>query len=88
LTARLRPTSGGLRLVDRTLKAAAYARHGVASYWLVDPDAQCPVLTVQELRGGAYVEVARATGDQRLVLTRPFPVTLVPADLVVGLRPD
>lgn len=80
--------SASTRLVDRTLKAAAYARHGVTAYWIVDPNPQRPVVTVHELQGGEYVEVAAAIADDRLAVTAPFPVTFTPAELVAGLRPD
>jgi Uma2 family endonuclease len=73
-------------LYDLNLKRAAYERHGVASYWLVDPDA--PSVTVLELRDGRYAETGTVTGDDVLEVTRPFPVRLVPADLVRGLLPD
>jgi Uma2 family endonuclease len=73
-------------LVDRTLKKAAYARFGVPSYWIVDPDA--PALTVFELRGEEYAEVLTARGDQRVTVGRPFAVELSPAELARGLAPD
>lgn len=74
-------------LVDLNLKRAVYEREGVASYWVVDPDE--PSVTVLELGGdGRYAEVARATGDEALVLERPYPVTIVPAELRRGLDPD
>jgi len=41
----------------------------------VEPDAI-------HVRDGRYVTVGEATGDQRITLTRPFPVTIVPADLI------
>jgi Uma2 family endonuclease len=42
---------------DLVLKRRAYEREGIMSYWLVDP--LTPSLTVLELHGGAYVQVAR-----------------------------
>lgn len=73
-------------LYDLNLKRAAYERHGVASYWLVDPDA--PSVTVLELRDRRYVELGTVIGDGALDVTRPFPVRLVPAELTRGLHPD
>jgi len=78
------PTS---RLRDAHLKNAVYARLGSASFWLVDPARDKPTLTVFELAGGAYREVACVAGDEPWTATRPFPVRVVPADLVRGLRP-
>ena len=65
---------------DAVLKRREYARLGMPSYWMFDVDA--PSLVVLELVDGDYVETARATGDQSLTVTRPFPVTLNPAQLL------
>lgn len=72
--------SRSTRATDLTLKRHVFEQAGVSSYWLLDPDE--PSLTVLELQGGSYVEVARAEGEQPLTVQRPFPVTLVPAALV------
>ena len=73
------PTS---RLRDAHLKKAVYARLGSPSFWLVDPARAKPPLTAFELAGGAYREVACVAGDEAWTATRPFPVRVVPADLV------
>jgi Uma2 family endonuclease len=78
------PTSG---LRDRSLKKAVYERMGVPSYWLIDPDRDRPELTAYELSGGSYVEVAAVRGAVAWDAARPFPVRIVPADLVAGLLP-
>jgi Uma2 family endonuclease len=78
------PTS---RLRDASLKKAVYARLGTPSYWLVDPNRDKPSLTVFELADGDYKETAHVTGGRAWMATRPFPVRVVPADLVRGLRP-
>lgn len=78
------PTS---RLHDASLKKAVYARLGMPSYWLVDPNPGQPSLTVFELAGGDYKQIAHVTGGQAWTATRPFPVQVIPADLVRGLRP-
>jgi hypothetical protein len=41
-----------------------------------------PSLTALELRDGAYVEVARVEGEQAWTAERPYPATVVPADLL------
>ena len=52
-----------------------------ACYWIIDPG-EPPTLTVLELVDGAYVEVARVSGSESWTATRPFPVTVVPDELV------
>lgn len=74
-------------LIDLNLKKAAYARHAVASYWIVDPDPGKPSVTVFELTGAEYTETGQVSGDGELAVERPFPVRLRPSDLLVGLRP-
>jgi Uma2 family endonuclease len=75
-------------LIDLNLKKAAYQRHGVAAYWIVDPDPDKPSVTVFELGADGYVELAQAVGDAELVVDRPFPIRFRPADLIAGLRPS
>jgi hypothetical protein len=54
---------------------------------VVDPET--PSLTAFELDPtGAYRPVGHVTGPDRWQATRPFPVTVVPVDLVAGLHPD
>ena len=65
---------------DRTLKRLVFEQGGIPSYWLVDPLA--PSLTVLELREGSYVEAAVVTGAERHQASLPFPVEVVPADLL------
>ncbi len=80
--------SPSTRLHDRNTKKAAYERMGAASYWLVDPELPGR-LTVFELDvEGCYREVADVVGDEPFTAERPFPVTIVPARLLDGLRPD
>jgi Uma2 family endonuclease len=75
-------------LIDGNLKRATYERFGIPSYWLVDPDSDEPSVTVLELVSGSSVERATVVGKQPFAVERPFPVTIVPADLVRGLHPD
>jgi Uma2 family endonuclease len=77
----------GTGLIDRSLKKVLYARHGVGSYWIVDPEV--PSLTAFELDAtGEYVPVAHVSGPDGWHAERPYPVTVVPVDLVAGLHPD
>lgn len=71
------------RAIDRGLKRQVYARLGIPSYWIVDP--RQPSLLALELdREGHYAEVAHAVGDEPAQLERPFPVVVVPQDLLAG----
>lgn len=72
--------SRSTRATDLTLKRLVLEEGGVASYWLVDPDE--PSLTVLELSDGHYVEVAAGRGTEAVTVARPFPLTVVPADLL------
>ncbi len=74
------------RRIDRLSKLSAYEEAGVASYWLGDPDPETPALHALDLVDGHYVEVGCPLGDRSWQAQRPFPVTVRPADLVVGLR--
>ncbi len=79
--------SASTALNDLNNKKAAYERMGVASYWVLDP--QPPgALTVFELDPqGRYQELARVGGDEKFTAERPFPITIIPARLLDGLRP-
>lgn len=72
--------SPSTRAVDLTLKRHVFEQGGIPSYWLLDPFT--PSLTVLELVDGTYVETASVTGEQAYDAVVPFPVRVVPADLV------
>jgi Uma2 family endonuclease len=74
-------------VIDLNRKKAAYERFGVGSYWVVVPETAEPELIVFELDNGRYQEVAHVRGEERFAAARPFPVEVVPAQLVAGLRP-
>ncbi len=79
--------SASTALNDLNNKRAAYERMGAASYWVVDPD-EPGGLTVFELDAkGRYREVASVCGDEKFTTERPFPITIIPARLLDGLRP-
>jgi Uma2 family endonuclease len=73
-------------LVDLNRKKSAYEKFGVPSYWIINPDIAQPELTVFELRDGHYDMVARTTAP--VTVDRPFRVTIDPAELTRGLRPQ
>ena len=73
--------SPSTRARDLTLKRAAYERGGAGAYWILDPEV--PRLTVLERRpDGRFAEVASVEGAEPFAAARPFPVTVVPADLL------
>ena len=66
---------------DFNNKKAIYERLGVPSYWVIDP--QEPALTVFELdEEGRYQQLAKAAGDEEFDAERPFPVRVVPRELL------
>ena len=65
---------------DETEKRARYESLGVVGYWMVDP--ATPSIVALHLTDGHYVEVEKATGDETFEATTPFPVTIVPAELI------
>jgi Uma2 family endonuclease len=75
--------SPSTRLVDLNLKKARYEAAGVASYWVIDPDV--PRLIAWELSEGEYAEVADVSGQEQWTSERPYPVTVVPAQLVASV---
>jgi Uma2 family endonuclease len=65
--------------VDRSTKRQLYARHGVPSYWIVDPEARA--IEAYVLSAGGYQLAARARGPEAVSLP-PFPdLAFVPASL-------
>ena len=72
--------SPGTRLVDLNLKKDRYERAGIASYWVVDPDALR--LTAHEIVDGRYVVVADVSGAEAWTAAQPFAVTITPGSLL------
>src|ERR1700678_3210870 len=70
------------RLYDRNRKKDIYQGFGIPAYWIVEPDRDRPELTVFELRSGVYEQTAHVVGDDEYRTTVPFPVTIVPSELV------
>ena len=68
------------RATDLTLKRHVFEQAGVPAYWLFDPGV--PALSVLELVDGAYRDVAHVQSAEPYDATAPFPVTIVPSELV------
>lgn len=73
-------------LIDLSLKKDAYARFGVPSYWVVDPDPAGPEFMIFELRDRRYELELKTT--EPFTASKPFPVSIVPASLTSRLRRD
>ncbi|TCO50808.1 Uma2 family endonuclease [Actinocrispum wychmicini] len=68
-------------LIDINTKKAAYQRMGVPSYWIIDPvDARLTVFELDD--AGVYAQVAEVKGEDGVEVERPFPVRVVPAELL------
>ncbi|WP_460393486.1 Uma2 family endonuclease [Actinophytocola sediminis] len=68
-------------LNDLNNKRAAYQRLGVPSYWMLDP--KDPTLVVYELNeNGIYRKTAVVKGANVFEARQPFPVRIVPAELL------
>ncbi|MCM3659493.1 Uma2 family endonuclease [Georgenia satyanarayanai] len=72
--------SPSTRRKDLLLKRSKYEESGVRSYWVLDPAE--PSLLALDLQEGAYVATPHARGAERAALATPFPVDVVPAELV------
>jgi len=62
-------------------KRRVYAEGGAAWYWVVDPAE--PSLTVLRLAGDSYEDQGRVTGPEAYESEEPFPVRVVPAELLL-----
>src|SRR5579875_1723370 len=62
-------------------KRRVYAEGGAAWYWVVDPAE--PSLTVLRLAGDSYEDQGRVTGPVAYESEEPFPVRVVPAELLL-----
>lgn len=72
--------SPSTRRYDLMVKYSRYEEAGTQSYWVIDPNG--PTLTAWELVDGRYVEVASVTGDEAFEAQLPFPVRIVPNELL------
>jgi len=72
--------SPSTRRKDTILKRSKYEDEGIVSYWIVDPKA--PSITALELIDGRYVTIGEAVGAEPLTVEKPFPVTIVSANLI------
>ena len=77
--------SPSTRMIDLNVKRKRFERAGTASFWVVDPIARPDEarLVAWELGpDGQYRQVADVTGEKEFAATLPYPVSVVPAELV------
>ena len=74
--------SPGNAATDRVTKMRVYAEAGIPRYLLVEPKRDGIDLRLFRLSGRHYVEQARATGDEPLLIDEPVKVELIPASLL------
>ena len=72
------------RLYDRNRKKDIYQGFGIPLYWIVELARDRPELTVFELRAGFYEQTAHVVGDEEYRTAVPFPVSIVPSQLVTA----
>jgi hypothetical protein len=81
-------TRGGGRLSQnpalRPEQEDIYEGFGVPAYWIVEPSSDRPELTVFDLRSGTYEQTAHVIGGEGYRAAVPFPVTIVPSQLVTA----
>lgn len=68
------------KMIDLLLKRGVYEQAGVGAYWILDPVQES--LTVLELVDGTFVERDVVIGEKVFEATLPFPVQIVPAELL------
>jgi Uma2 family endonuclease len=77
--------SPSTRLVDLTKKRVRFEAGGIPSYWVVDPiarPAEASLVAWQFGDEGTYRQAARVVGHEAFETDVPFPVRVIPADLV------
>ncbi|MHB8264205.1 MAG: Uma2 family endonuclease [Acidimicrobiales bacterium] len=67
-------------IYDATEKRSRYESLSVPAYWIVDP--ADPSLVALHLIDGRYVEVARVSGAEPYQAEQPYPVSIVPNELI------
>jgi Uma2 family endonuclease len=75
-------------LFDLNTKKAVYERFSIGSYWIVIPDVDQPELIAFELRDDRYEQVVHVSGGKPFRAQKPFPMEIVPSQLVTRLLPE
>lgn len=73
--------SPGSAIIDRVTKPIVYARGGIPSFWRVELGKDGPTISSFRLERSEYVSESTAGPGELLTVSRPFPITLDPADI-------
>ncbi|MGH3615225.1 MAG: hypothetical protein ACRDRK_22045 [Pseudonocardia sp.] len=74
-------------MADRAVKPQLCAAAGIPHYVRIELGDEGPTAITYRLRGGRYIEFARAGSGERLRLTEPFVIDVGLAELVCWTRP-
>jgi Uma2 family endonuclease len=77
--------SPSTRMFDLNIKRERFERAGTMSFWVVDPVArpeEARLIAWELGPDGKYVQVADVAGEKRFDAVLPYPVCVIPADLV------
>jgi Uma2 family endonuclease len=77
--------SPSTRSIDLHLKRERFERAGTPSFWIIDPvanPAEARLISWRLGMDGSYRRAADVVGEEKFTTEFPFPMTVVPADLV------
>ena len=77
--------SPSTRMIDLNHKRERFERAGTPSFWVVDPiarPAEARLIAWELGPDKKYQQVADVTGEKEFAATLPYPVSVIPADLV------
>jgi Uma2 family endonuclease len=77
--------SPSTRLIDLNSKRERFERAGTPSFWVVDPiarPAEARLIAWELGPDKTYQQVADVTGEKEFGTTLPYPLSVIPADLV------
>jgi Uma2 family endonuclease len=73
--------SPSTRTIDLHVKRERFERAGAPSFWVVDPE-EVRLIAWEMGSDGRYLQVADVNGEKVFDATLPYPVSVIPADLV------
>ncbi|QSB15109.1 Uma2 family endonuclease [Natronosporangium hydrolyticum] len=77
--------SPSTKLIDLNVKRDRFRRAGTPAFWVVDPlarPAEARLIAWRLTADGSYRQVADVSGDEPFEAVAPFPVRVVPSELV------